>query len=102
MTASPKKPGAAFWITVALVVMLVGYPLSFGPACWISSRVECGETAVSRIYQPVMRLSFWGDYPGKTLTGDLLHDYARSLASTRKSWRITLDTTRRAYAWEAR
>jgi hypothetical protein len=26
-----KKPGVAFWVTV---VALVGYPLSFGPACW--------------------------------------------------------------------
>ena len=24
---------AGFWITVALVAALVGYPLSFGPAC---------------------------------------------------------------------
>jgi hypothetical protein len=30
-----KKPGVAFWATVALVVVLVAYPLSFGPACWI-------------------------------------------------------------------
>jgi len=30
---------AAFWITVALVVLLVGYPLSFGPACWWFSEI---------------------------------------------------------------
>src|SRR5262245_37565300 len=40
-----RKPTAGFWITVALVVVLVGYPLSFGPACWLfstplSSRIE--------------------------------------------------------------
>jgi hypothetical protein len=29
-----KKPGVAFWATVVLIAMLVGYPLSFGPACW--------------------------------------------------------------------
>jgi hypothetical protein len=33
-----KKPTAGFWITVALVAALVGYPLSFGPACWLGSR----------------------------------------------------------------
>ncbi len=27
-----KKPTAGFWITVALVAALVGYPLSFGLA----------------------------------------------------------------------
>ncbi len=30
---SRKKPGVAFWATVALVAVLA-YPLSFGPACW--------------------------------------------------------------------
>ena len=35
-----KKSGVAFWAAVVLVVLLVGYPLSFGPACWITSRAE--------------------------------------------------------------
>jgi hypothetical protein len=40
-----KKPGVAFWSTVVVVVVLVAYPLSFGPACWwfstpISSRMK--------------------------------------------------------------
>jgi hypothetical protein len=30
---SPRNPTTGFWITVALVAVLVGYPLSFGPAC---------------------------------------------------------------------
>jgi hypothetical protein len=29
-----KKPGVAFWATVVVVVVLMAYPLSFGPACW--------------------------------------------------------------------
>jgi hypothetical protein len=33
MNSSRYHP-AAFWITVALVAVLVGYLLSFGPACW--------------------------------------------------------------------
>jgi hypothetical protein len=32
-----KKPAAGFWITVALVVVLVGYALSFGPIACIFS-----------------------------------------------------------------
>jgi hypothetical protein len=28
-----KQPGVAFWATVVVVAVLVGYPLSFGPAC---------------------------------------------------------------------
>jgi len=36
MTPS-RHPSAAFWITVALVAVLVTYPLSFGPACWLTA-----------------------------------------------------------------
>jgi len=32
MSESRKKPGVAFWATVVVVVVLVGYPLNFGPA----------------------------------------------------------------------
>ncbi len=39
MTSNRKKPGSAFWATVAMLIALVGYPLSFGPACWIGSRI---------------------------------------------------------------
>jgi hypothetical protein len=55
-----KKPGMAFWATVAMVVVLIGYPLSFGPACWwftkplevpIASYVTVRQTPV--IYQPI-------------------------------------------------
>ena len=31
MTTDRKKPGVAFWTTVVVVVVLVAYPLSFGP-----------------------------------------------------------------------
>ncbi|MSR60214.1 MAG: hypothetical protein EXS05_21675 [Planctomycetaceae bacterium] len=53
---SPRKPTAGFWIVVALVV-LVGYPLSFGPACWITSRLgsTTGAEIVSRVYDPAIR-----------------------------------------------
>jgi hypothetical protein len=32
-----KKSTAGFWITVALVGVLVGCPLSVGPAYWLQS-----------------------------------------------------------------
>jgi hypothetical protein len=54
---SRKKPGVAFWATVVLVVLLVVYPLSFGPACWISSRIKAHEKFVDGFYQPVLRLA---------------------------------------------
>jgi hypothetical protein len=50
---SPRKPTAGFWITVALVAVLVGYPLSFGPACWMSSRLKADTLNLSAIYRPI-------------------------------------------------
>src|ERR1700693_5218805 len=43
MTPDRKHPSAAFWLTVALVAVLVGYPLSFGPACWLTSQSADGD-----------------------------------------------------------
>ena len=57
MTANRKKPGVAFWATVVVVVVLVGYPLSWGPACWILWRIERPPWAVEsyqRIYGPLL------------------------------------------------
>ena len=51
-----KHPTAGFWIIVALVAVLVGYPLSFGPACWITSRTNVGVSAVPIVYRPIT----WG------------------------------------------
>ena len=48
---SQKKPGVAFWTTVILVV--VSYPATFGPACWISSRTGIGASVVSAAYAPL-------------------------------------------------
>jgi hypothetical protein len=48
-----KHPGAAFWATVVLIAMLLGYPLSFGPACWITSRAVVGSPAVPTVYRPI-------------------------------------------------
>lgn len=48
-----KRPGVAFWASIALVVVLVVYPLSFGPACWITSRTNGGGW-LAFVYRPVI------------------------------------------------
>jgi hypothetical protein len=53
MTPDRKKPGVAFWATVLVVVVLAGYPLSFGPACWISERTGIPSPVIATIYRPV-------------------------------------------------
>jgi hypothetical protein len=51
---SRKKPGVAFWATVVVVAVLVAYPLSFGPACWLTSAMERGHGVVTAIYRPIL------------------------------------------------
>jgi hypothetical protein len=51
---------------VTLVVVLVAYPLSFGPACWISSHTESGVNAVNYVYQPLMRIWWRGAVPDQS------------------------------------
>ena len=52
-----KKPGVAFWATVVVVVVLVAYPLSWGPAAWICTGLGDPQWAVNaylRIYAPLL------------------------------------------------
>jgi hypothetical protein len=55
-SSSPKKPGVAFWATVVVVAVLVGYPLSFGPACWLTDRGVIDAAHSGRLYRPILRL----------------------------------------------
>ena len=48
-----RKPSAGFWIAVAIVAIVILYPLSLGPACWISSRLGAGALVVSVVYRPI-------------------------------------------------
>jgi hypothetical protein len=53
-----RRPTAGFWIAVVVLTVLVGYPLSFGPACWISSRQSGARPARScRGMGPVHQLA---------------------------------------------
>jgi hypothetical protein len=69
---SRKKPGVAFWAIVGAVVLLLAYPLSFGPACWIASRQQPSGEDVSAAYRPI--LWFWASYP-KSWLSSALADY---------------------------
>ncbi len=53
-----KKPGVAFWSTVVLAVVLVGYPLSFGPACWIAISYPAIVKPVGYLYWPLTRIAW--------------------------------------------
>ena len=51
-----QKAGVAFWATVAVVVVTVAYPLSFGPAYWLLNHTELPAPLVSALvifYLPI-------------------------------------------------
>jgi hypothetical protein len=52
MTSDSKRPSIAFWATVVMIAVLA-YPLSFGPACWITSRLNRGAELVPVLYRPL-------------------------------------------------
>jgi hypothetical protein len=47
-----KKPGVAFWATVAVVAVLL-YVASFGPACWIARSNPALVMPVTYFYWPL-------------------------------------------------
>jgi len=81
------KPGVAFWATVGLVVVLVGYPLNFGPACWISSRVQPSGEAVSLFYRPVA----WVIYNGPDWITNPIGAYGFFMAAEGTSIKVSDD-----------
>jgi hypothetical protein len=56
MIPNRKKPGVAFWATVVVVVVLVAYPLSFVPACWLVKRGTVPIRPAAIFYRPVVSL----------------------------------------------
>jgi hypothetical protein len=50
-----KKPGVAFCATVAVVAAVVlAYPLSIGPAIWLTARGYFRDSAVQSFYMPIL------------------------------------------------
>jgi hypothetical protein len=76
MTPDRKRPTAGFSITVALLAVLVGYPLGYGPAIWLVNQRWCPGLVVSGylvIYSPFHLLQLYGPQP----VHDALDWYAR-------------------------
>jgi len=89
---SRKKPGVAFWATVVMVVVLVAYPLSFGPACWITSRIEFGANILPVAYQPVIWI--WDMTPDDGLVRHVIGQFTEFGAAEGWTWAgVGLDST---------
>ena len=66
MTPSRKKPGVAFWAIVVVVVVLVVYPLSFGPTLWVVNQKWCPARLIDVwvwFYRPIGWLQNYGPQP---------------------------------------
>jgi hypothetical protein len=103
MTAH-RKPTAGFWITVALVAVLVGYPLSFGPVCWITSYSGIGSRLLPMVYHPITwtfgdQTSTRGRAPAIPALGRILQAYANLAARRTWGWTITYPSDG-PYYWE--
>ena len=70
MASNRKKPGVAFWATVVVVVALVAYPLSFGPACALCDRDVVSVQIIQSVYRPVIFVML-------SQNTALIEDYAR-------------------------
>ncbi len=92
MTPDRKTPGVAFWATVVVVVVLVVYPLSFGPACWLATRGASdshGRTAVLYGYYPIL----WFANAVPEPVGQAVLSYAGWMASDGSSPGLLTDGT---------
>src|SRR5260370_29309773 len=68
-----KKSGVAIWVTVIIVTL--AYPLSLGPACWLSVRARSGGLWVHRVFQPLLTLGAWTDAREQPSHVALIHWY---------------------------
>ena len=71
MNDKTRAPGAGFWITIGLVVILAN-PLSFGPAVWLESRHPIESRIVERVYWPLL----WAADYGPQWTQDVIRWWA--------------------------
>jgi hypothetical protein len=62
-----RRRRSAFWPVAITLALLVLYPVSFGPACWVDARIATWRntqlaagrgTVISVIYGPVISVSF--------------------------------------------
>jgi hypothetical protein len=67
MSDGPKKRSLGWIGCWALVTLLVLYPLSIGPAVWISFALGQPADWTNRPYRPVLWLAFQSDVSNKIL-----------------------------------
>jgi hypothetical protein len=92
MRNEPNKPVWP-WIVGLLVLTPVLYAISFGPACWISSRAVVGDDAISVIYLPITWIM-----DGNEKIADQINWYAQIGATRGWGW-IKWDVGNETWRW---
>jgi len=70
----------AKWTGMGLAGLMISYPLSIGPVCWMSSHAGIGSGAVSAIYGPLIKYA-------PPVASRIFEDYSGLGAATSWSWR---------------
>ncbi len=81
MALDRKHPTAAFGLTVALVAVLVAYPLSWGPACSVIGII--GNPSGSLL---VKRLRYWREVESISLLGNRYVETIRHCFHPARAW----------------
>ena len=66
-----KNPGVAFWATVVVLAVLA-YPISFGPACWLATSWAPLRGPVNSVYRPAA----WAYFKTPSTVGNVIIRYA--------------------------
>ncbi len=86
-----RKPGVAFWTSVT-AALLLAYPLSFGPACWMTSRLGAGARFIPIVYRPMtVPLRWWDDAGTLAPVGSAVNWYSQLGAARGWEWYIGAD-----------
>ena len=91
-----KKPGVVFWALWVLVIAIVGYPLSVGPVCWVSSR--CANRRgpdglyhvpfADKLYHPLTTIiARYDDGNGDSGLAQAFNRYSEVFAAETWNWR---------------
>src|SRR5262249_47774834 len=67
MSSSCKQPSAVFWAVVVVVLAVMGYPLSFGPTCWLCENGVIPQRTAWLLFRPCTWLCVNGPRPVATL-----------------------------------
>jgi hypothetical protein len=57
MSEATTRTGAREWIIRTLVALILLYPLSIGPAGWLTQRTEASWTTFDAVYSPLWRIA---------------------------------------------